>query len=372
MRKNKIALLVFFALSGSVSAKQLPSPHKQQAANIEKATYSTLYQPSVEHNIETNLTPLHKAVISGDINQVHTLIKQGADVNGLDKLMGVAPLHLAVQGQNLEIVHLLVDNGAFVNLQSVRLGGTPLLYAVWHRNVAAVKYLLSLPDIDTSVLSASGATAQKFNRAGKYKEDDQLNADVAKINALFAAHREQLSRQSTEVAAIHAVTVDEQLSEQEKVSKIKQLITQGYDVNAIAPVLKQGTDFHSALLVAALRNQLKVAKLLLDNGADQTLPGAYMAAVALHKAAYNGHDQMLRLLSSYDGYQDVLNAQGPNNGYTPLHDAVWHGHLEAAKVLVETGARLDIKGYDGNTPLALAEKNGYPSIVEYLKKAANQ
>ncbi|MGL4898436.1 MAG: ankyrin repeat domain-containing protein, partial [Shewanella sp.] len=113
-------------------------------------------------------------------------------------------------------------------------------------------------------------------------------------------------------------------------------------------------------------------ELLLDNGADQTLPGAYMAAIPLHKAAYNGHAKMLRLLSQYPGYQQVLNAQGPNNGYTPLHDAVWHGHLEAAKVLVETGARLDLKGYDGNTPLQLAEQNGYSSLVYYLKAIANK
>ncbi|MGL5410045.1 MAG: L-dopachrome tautomerase-related protein, partial [Shewanella sp.] len=96
---------------------------------IEKATNSALYQPVAEQNIERNLTPLHKAVISGDIKQVQSLIEQGADVNSLDKLMGVAPLHIAVQRHNLDMVRLLVDNGAFINLQSVRLGGTPLLLA---------------------------------------------------------------------------------------------------------------------------------------------------------------------------------------------------------------------------------------------------
>ena len=329
-------------------------------------TVGTLYSSKFESNISQNLTPLHKAVRDNDIQRVKTLIDNGADVNGLDRLMGVAPLHLAVQGRNLDLVKLLVKEGAFVNLQSVRLGGTPLLLAVWHRNIPAVEYLLSLPDIDTTVISAAGATALGFNRSGAKANDKALNEDVATINALFAAHKEKTLQQAQEKAAIYMVVANQALSEEEMLAKIKVLLEKGYDVNAIAPVLKQGSDFHSALLLAAMKGYLSVAKLLLDNGADQTLTGAYMAAIALHKAAYFGRADMLTLLSQYPGFHEVLNAQGPNNGYTPLHDAVWHGHLEAAKVLVEAGARLDLKGYDGNTPEQLAKQNGYPVIAEYL------
>lgn len=44
----------------------------------------------------------------------------------------------------------------------------------------------------------------------------------------------------------------------------------------------------------------------------------------------------------------------------------WHVHLEAAKVMVEAGARLDLKGYDGNTPEQLARQNGYEVLAKYL------
>ncbi|MED5334383.1 MAG: ankyrin repeat domain-containing protein, partial [Pseudomonadota bacterium] len=142
---------------------------------VANEAIGALYSSKFESNINQNLTPLHKAVWDNDIQRVKALIDSGADVNALDRLMGVAPLHLAVQGRNLDLVKLLVKEGAFVNLQSVRLGGTPLLLAVWHRNIPAVEYLLSLPDIDTTVISAAGATALGFNRSGTKANDKALN-----------------------------------------------------------------------------------------------------------------------------------------------------------------------------------------------------
>jgi ankyrin repeat protein len=49
-----------------------------------------------------------------------------------------------------------------------------------------------------------------------------------------------------------------------------------------------------------------------------------------------------------------LNFQGATNGYTPLHDALWHGYDECARVLVDAGASLDLVGHDGKSPADLA------------------
>jgi hypothetical protein len=46
--------------------------------------------------------------------------------------------------------------------------------------------------------------------------------------------------------------------------------------------------------------------------------------------------------------------RGPINGYTPIHDALWHGYTECALLLLEAGARLDLRGHDGKTPLDVA------------------
>ena len=60
----------------------------------------------------------------------------------------------------------------------------------------------------------------------------------------------------------------------------------------------------------------------------------------------------------------MLDAQGPNNGYTPLHDAVWHGHVEGTEVLIDAGARKDLRGFDGKTPLQLAKEYKYQKIID--------
>ena len=65
---------------------------------------------------------------------------------------------------------------------------------------------------------------------------------------------------------------------------------------------------------------------------------------------------------------------------TPLHNAASSGSLEAVRMLVEAGARVDAKdrAYDG-TPLAWAEyylrekgrgasRKQYAEIVDYLRK----
>ena len=45
-----------------------------------------------------------------------------------------------------------------------------------------------------------------------------------------------------------------------------------------------------------------------------------------------------------------VNAVGPQNGYTPLHDAVWANNIEAVRLLLDRNAKTNIQGKDGLTP----------------------
>jgi len=75
-------------------------------------------------------------------------------------------------------------------------------------------------------------------------------------------------------------------------------------------------------------------------------------ATPLHKAVYNGHVELTRMIAAWPGAN--LDFQGATNGYTPLHDALWHGYEECARTVVEAGASLRLVGHDGKTPLDLA------------------
>jgi ankyrin repeat protein len=45
---------------------------------------------------------------------------------------------------------------------------------------------------------------------------------------------------------------------------------------------------------------------------------------------------------------------------------VLHGHVETARVFIEAGARLDLRGLDGRTPLDMAREYGYQELVNLL------
>jgi ankyrin repeat protein len=66
-------------------------------------------------------------------------------------------------------------------------------------------------------------------------------------------------------------------------------------------------------------------------------------------------------------YRFDVNAVGPQNGYTPLHDAVWADNLEAVKILLNKGAQTNLKGKDGLTAYGKAKKEGRREILKYFE-----
>uniref|UniRef100_A0A4W5RZ15 Ankyrin repeat domain 31 n=1 Tax=Hucho hucho TaxID=62062 RepID=A0A4W5RZ15_9TELE len=57
-----------------------------------------------------------------------------------------------------------------------------------------------------------------------------------------------------------------------------------------------------------------------------------------------------------------------NAGWTPLHEAVSHGHYEISKYLIQAGALVNCTGDNGTTPLLDAVEQGDLQIAELLLK----
>jgi ankyrin repeat protein len=85
-------------------------------------------------------------------------------------------------------------------------------------------------------------------------------------------------------------------------------------------------------------------------------------------AAQLGHVEILQMLLEAGEDPNRYNPKGNHGHSTPLHQAVWSGHNAVVRLLVERGARLDIKDtiYEG-TPLGWAEYGGRKEIAEYLR-----
>jgi ankyrin repeat protein len=68
----------------------------------------------VNHRLESDMVPLHKAVRTGNLETVKVLLKFFAEVNACD-CEGKSPLHYAVQTGNVKMVQLMINAKVVVN-----------------------------------------------------------------------------------------------------------------------------------------------------------------------------------------------------------------------------------------------------------------
>ena len=115
----------------------------------------------------------------------------------------------------------------------------------------------------------------------------------------------------------------------------------------------------TALMLAAHKNQLELAKVLIQRGADVNKPGW----TPLHYAATRGHRDMIRLLLQNDAYIDSESA----NGTTPLMMAAYYAPPLAVKLLLEEGADPTLVNHGGASALDLALSKEHQQSAYYLR-----
>ncbi len=121
----------------------------------------------------------------------------------------------------------------------------------------------------------------------------------------------------------------------------------------------QNTAGETPLMLAAINNDLALAKLLIDRGADVNKPGW----TPLHYAATRGHREMMRLLLENDAYIDSESA----GGTTPLMMAAKFGTPLAVKLLLEEGADPVLVDNENTSALDMAMKADKQQSVFYLR-----
>lgn len=146
-----------------------------------------------------------------------------------------------------------------------------------------------------------------------------------------------------------------------------------------------GANPGTAIHAAALHGEVDSVKALLERGADIDLPVAAMLGrtddarrlwakasvedrhLALSLAADNGHVEIVRLLLDAGEDPNRYNPVGGHSHTTPLHQAAASDHEDVVRLLVERGARLDMKDilWEG-TPADWAKHAGRKEIEEYL------
>lgn len=116
-------------------------------------------------------SPLHKAILLNDMEEVRQLLLRHSDVNSTDGL-GNTPLHIAVAVNNIEIIQPLLDAGARVDAQDM-YDTTPLCEACALGQLYAAGVLLK-NGADPECRDYNGRTALTFAAGNARQEVTEL------------------------------------------------------------------------------------------------------------------------------------------------------------------------------------------------------
>lgn len=118
---------------------------------------------------------------------------------------------------------------------------------------------------------------------------------------------------------------------------------------------------YTALMMAVGGGYKEVVALLLQASSD---PNYHLRGVTpLMIAAASGQLDILRMLVNCGAATAVADHE---TGRSALHRACIRGHADAAKLLIQSGAAIDIDDASGCTPLMLAAQAGHADVVRIL------
>ena len=289
-------------------------------------------------------TPLYYACLKGFRDIVNLLLDNDADVFVSNNL-SETPLHAASRSGNKEIIGKLVQYGAELDATDNELdatdneGRTPLIRLLENRRTDTAMFLIE-QGADTEIADNTGHKA----------------IDYATAHGL----REVVERLSTgSTADTHGNTPLHQAAFNGQSEIVRSLLSTFPDMTDAT-----NDDGETPLIIACMKGNLAVAKLLLDAGADANR-SQLNGNSPLHFAAWSGNKFIGNDLIAAHAQADAQNG----NGETPLILAAREGNNEFVSLLVEHGADVNLADNLQHTALYYASERGYNEITEILLTA---
>jgi ankyrin repeat protein len=129
------------------------------------------------------------------------------------------------------------------------------------------------------------------------------------------------------------------------------------------------TPFGTWLHVAASAGNIEIVKYLVSVGADVNKCGGIPESAPIDHAASEGHGEIVNYLLTQSA---EINVSDPEKN--PLFGAIYGGHLDIVKLLVERGIDVHVKytkgSMKGMDAVAFARERGQVDIAEFLEGLA--
>lgn len=248
---------------------------------------------------------LSAAIVKGNPEMVHFLIKDGADVNEL----GGAPLALAAGKGNLALVKLLVANGARIDA----FPGESFIYVMPHpalieavkgNHLEVAKWLLEQgASVDIADQDGPGNASRAIDRETAYYEVDLgWPAMVYALKNGNAAMVKLLLRHGAFLGGKGATTAGGPVwwaVKSGRIDIVKELLAHGANINECANV--NGMCNPTPLQEAARKGDLAMARFLISRGADVNAEGEAIGASPVWVAETCHHGEVAGYLKKHGG-----------------------------------------------------------------------
>jgi len=335
--------------------------------NADPAITKKLLEAGADPNVAlpSGETPLMQAARLGNVGTVHALLAGGADPNAREKNGAQTALMWAVAERHSKVTEELVRNNVDVNARS-KNGATALMFAARGDAGSARILLAAGADPNVQIPDWGGTALIIASTMNKLDVVEVLLDNGADANI----------RDHNGFTALHAAVRDsdygqDQAQRASAVPIVKALLKHGADPNVRIHQEKQTVratnevSFEGAtpLALAAEVNNLDAIKVLVEAGADPTIPTAYGTtplvlatggatdeqrprpaeerAIAIHTARFlveHGVD---------------VNAAG-QFGWTAMHTAAYQALDDVIEYLTSKGGKLDTFDELGQTPLSIS------------------
>lgn len=322
-------------------------------------------------------TALRYAAVNSYTRIARALLEKGADPNHhllrLPILVDIAGDQDVSAGTKVELINLMVEFGALVDAADEE-GKTALMHAIEAGVESVVACLLEL---GASVDVEDDFKRRPLHLAAEKGSEAILELILNKkpnLDCLDTSGRSALSR-AVEFPDLARILLEKgaspdlteyrdftplSLSAEDGFTKtVELLLAHGAQVNLRTDITSD-TGGWTAVCIAAEYDQPDIVKLLVDAGASLSLK-SNNGSTPLHVATASTARVLLQ-------YRKRLNIDEQNQyKMTPLHCAIeFSPGSELAKLLIDSGANLNLADQDGDTPLSLAAYAGRYDVVKML------